>query len=214
VSLALMFPLKKEPAARRSPDRKFKMSTTSPSHSVRALPESGVSDIRVRLRESLLQLILKRSWQRIRVRDICVRAGVARSTFYAHFAHKEDLLLSGYDDLKRVLAAGINQKGTFGFLPGLIRHVAENRHMFQQLVRAGAGHLPTAHFRMFLLELVHEDLFGKGRRNSVEQLRAHYIAGALSDVLLWWAQEEPHISAAKFCRSCLRLSRRLVEESR
>jgi AcrR family transcriptional regulator len=34
----------------------------------------------------------------VTVRDVCERADVGRSTFYLHFADKESLLVSGFDD--------------------------------------------------------------------------------------------------------------------
>ena len=42
--------------------------------------------------EALLALLQKDDWAEISVQMICDRADVARSTFYAHFQTKQDLL--------------------------------------------------------------------------------------------------------------------------
>ena len=55
------------------------------------------------LREALVQLILQRGWEKVSVLEVCERADVGRSTFYTHFADKEELLLSGFDDLRQAL---------------------------------------------------------------------------------------------------------------
>ena len=51
------------------------------------------------LHEALVSLILEKGYADITVQDILDRANVGRSTFYAHFRDKEDLLLSGFDRL-------------------------------------------------------------------------------------------------------------------
>lgn len=44
------------------------------------------------LSDALFELIQEKRWDRIRVQDILDRTGVGRSTFYAHFDSKFDLL--------------------------------------------------------------------------------------------------------------------------
>ena len=43
------------------------------------------------LRDALITLVGESGWDAITVQDICDRAKVGRSTFYMHFADKEDL---------------------------------------------------------------------------------------------------------------------------
>ncbi|MEV0294312.1 TetR/AcrR family transcriptional regulator [Nocardia sp. NPDC050710] len=45
------------------------------------------------LHQALIELMLERGYERISVSDILERADVGRSTFYAHFRDKDDLLL-------------------------------------------------------------------------------------------------------------------------
>jgi AcrR family transcriptional regulator len=171
---------------------------------------------RVRLRQALLELIALRAWQRIRVGEICARAKVARSTFYQHFAHKEELLLSGFDELKNQLSPASLRPGrrrVLAFLPGLVAHAAENRRMFLKLVGCGAGALPASHFRMFVLEMVQEDLFGGKRPSASELLRARYVAGGIAEVLMWWLQDAPTLSAEEICSRCIDMTLR-IEQAR
>ena len=57
------------------------------------------------LREALVALILERGWDRFSIQDICERADVGRSTFYTHFADKEDVVGAGFEDLGRGVRA-------------------------------------------------------------------------------------------------------------
>src|SRR5689334_24059575 len=65
----------------------------------------GRGDRRVRrtrrlLREALLALVAEKGYDRVTVQDVLDRADVGRATFYAHFRDKDDLLVSGFDELR------------------------------------------------------------------------------------------------------------------
>ncbi len=53
------------------------------------------------LREALGALIREKPYDDIVVKEILARADVGRSTFYAHFHDKDELLLSGIQDMLR-----------------------------------------------------------------------------------------------------------------
>lgn len=85
---------------------------SSGNHPGRAAVTEPVEDRRVRrtrriLHEALITLILSKGYERITVQDILDRADVGRSTFYAHYRDKDDLLLSSFtamrEDLRREL---------------------------------------------------------------------------------------------------------------
>jgi len=54
-----------------------------------------------------------------RIRGTCERVRVGRSTFYTHFADKEELLFSGFDDLRRTLRASRGKWTLWGLHPWL-----------------------------------------------------------------------------------------------
>ena len=63
------------------------------------------------LHQALIRLIVERGYDEITVGDIADAADSGRSTFYAHFTDKDDLLRSAGDYLKRVLVAGVTITG-------------------------------------------------------------------------------------------------------
>src|SRR5690242_18297174 len=63
-------------------------------------PDRRIQRTRRLLHEAILELIHERGWDAITVQDVCERADVGRSTFYVHFADKEELLVSGFGQLR------------------------------------------------------------------------------------------------------------------
>ena len=51
------------------------------------------------LKEAFIALVLDRGYDQVSVEDITSRADVARATFYAHYAKKEDLMTAVFSEL-------------------------------------------------------------------------------------------------------------------
>ena len=58
---------------------------------------------RATLRQALHPLILKKGYEAVTIKDICDAANVGRSTFYAHFKSKDDLMRSHLEPLHKLL---------------------------------------------------------------------------------------------------------------
>ena len=71
-------------------------------------------------------LALQRGYEAIRVDDICSQAGVGRSTFYAHYAGKDDLLRRVFDHLRHALTAARSERpaGSPAWVDTLFAHAA------------------------------------------------------------------------------------------
>src|SRR5215467_5251306 len=57
------------------------------------------------LHQALISLMIEKGYEVITVQDIIDRANVGRSTFYAHYVSKQDLLRAGLKHLKDQLIA-------------------------------------------------------------------------------------------------------------
>lgn len=65
------------------------------------------------LYEALLFLMEEKSFEQIKVSDICAKALINRSTFYAHFDDKYTLLASLIKDLKKKLEEELNKNKNY-----------------------------------------------------------------------------------------------------
>lgn len=150
------------------------------------------------VRQALVALIVERGWDGFSVQDLCERADVGRSTFYLHFADKEEVVDGAFADLGRELRAQLASTGSarpLAFSRGLLDHAQEHLQVFRALVGRRASHLVQGKMRQLVTDLVREDvarLLPAGRRR---EAAAAFLAGALFDLLIWSLEAKPPASA-------------------
>lgn len=165
----------------------------------KAPADRRVQKTRMALRDALIELILERGWDETNVQDLCDRANVGRSTFYTHFADKEELLIGGLGDLRKALrqqapaAAGAQP---LAFARGIIEHAHEQRRLFRALLGKRSGHVVQQRFRALLLGLIKEDLAALVPSGPQLDAATHYIAGAFFELLIWWVDSRSPIPTA------------------
>jgi AcrR family transcriptional regulator len=165
------------------------------------------------LHRALLDLIAEKGYDRVTVQDILDRADIGRSTFYAHYRDKEDLLRSGVEDVNVAIAAEIEGEGKTlsGLLQPLLvvfRHVESHRHMWQPLATKGGLDLGLRMLQQYSEELLRDHLsshFPQAAADSTQlEAAVQFTTGALSGLLTWWVAADIRRSAdevhAMFCR--------------
>lgn len=158
------------------------------------------------LHQALIQLIVERDYDEISVMDIAEAANVGRSTFYAHFTDKDDLLRSGTVHFRDMLlkdhATRHKSDGPDGQLLSFSRfmteHLSERKDLYRALKRGRAGPIIMEAFRLYVCELVRADLNSRAAKTARPydtELAVQYIVGAFMSVLSWWmdrgAKEDP-----------------------
>ena len=140
------------------------------------------------LREALIHLTIERGWDAVSVQDVCDRADIGRSTFYTHFADREELLLGGFDDLRKMLRAQRSGAPSekLAFVRGLIEHAHDHSQLFRAIIGKRAGHAIEKRFRQTVTSLVRDDLAEHGFAGRALEMTTPYVAGALVELLTWW----------------------------
>lgn len=159
--------------------------TGQPGASVQKQPD----DRRVRrtqrqLREALVSLILERGWDAVTVRDVTERADVGRSTFYVHYADKEALLVSGFDELHAEMAAlGGDGKTPFAFAEPLMIHAVQNERVFKAVLGRQSGQQVQWRFREVVVAALTRELTVLKAPAAGRATTAHFLAGGFLELL-------------------------------
>ncbi|HWR16851.1 MAG TPA: TetR/AcrR family transcriptional regulator [Terriglobales bacterium] len=149
------------------------------------------------MRDALVALISEKPYDSIVVKEILDRANVGRSTFYMHFRDKDDLLLSGIQQMLGPLPeAGLSrEKGTeriLWFSLPVFEHHYRHAHAWGDRIGPRARAILHEHLRMVLADViagVTKKDFRIARteaRRVPPDLLSHYVAATFVLVLNWW----------------------------
>ena len=150
---------------------------------------------------ALIELMQEKRYDKITVQDIVDRADVGRSTFYAHYQDKEDLLVRDLESLLDLLGRHVQPDEEAGeeLLPGLglFQHVKDNHHLYKALVWGRGTELLFKEGQAHLSGLIEEHLaplLPEDQDPLVPlPLVSSYLAGALLWLLKWWLDNDmPH----------------------
>jgi AcrR family transcriptional regulator len=116
------------------------------------------------LHQALISLIQRKGYEVTTIQDIVDEADVGRSTFYAHYTGKDDLLHRGFEQLRAELAeAGRSpsagpEAGPLAFSATMFDHAWSYKEVYRALVGGRGGALVMDEIRDVLSDLVREEL--------------------------------------------------------
>ena len=159
------------------------------------------------LQGALMSLIREKGFEALTVQEIIDRANVGRATFYAHFDNKEDLLLSGLEDLRaslkerqrQALSGGTGtDEGAFAYSREMFAHAAEHRDVYQSMVGKRSGAVVEQLVHKMLVDLVRDDLKAMASRRDTSspptEAVVQFVAGGLFGLLIWWVDRRMRLS--------------------
>jgi len=162
------------------------------------------------LHRALISLMIEKGYDAITVQHIIDRANVGRSTFYAHYDGKEDLLESGLKNLAKQLQgyqrAALALKGSFrerglAFSLVLFEHAHGHRDTYHAIVGKHSGVVVMNGMRAMLAELLRNELkaysLHEGSSDVPRSAVIQFVVGALMSVLTWWIEEKSKLSPAE-----------------
>jgi AcrR family transcriptional regulator len=144
--------------------------------------------------DALISLLAVKHYDEISINDIIERANVGRSTFYAHYETKDDLLKSGFERVLDMLIQNISfgeadQDLRLDTTP-LFRHAQGHYEIYRTLVWGSGFELLTKDGHEALSAKFQECftrfLSGKPEPAIPLTVLAYALAGTLLILLKWW----------------------------
>ena len=153
------------------------------------------------IQEAFVSLILEKRYDKITVQNIIDRADVSRSTFYAHFQDKEDLLASNFasyaaqwDHLDNTKHTGKKESPHILHSLEFFRHANEAHEFHQAMFEGGGAEVMLETGRQHMMVDVQNhllDLLPKGQDLDIPlPVITNFLAGGLLSVLVWWLKEK------------------------
>jgi AcrR family transcriptional regulator len=162
-------------------------------------PDRRVQRTRKLLQDALMTLILEKGYEAVTIQDIIDRANVGRSTFYAHFLDKQQLLLSGFEQLRVELAqqqhAAVDVSGErrLGFSLAMFEHACSYRPVWRALIGTQGGAVVRKQMQQMLTDLVREELAALAPRAAAQiplEIVVQYTVSAFMGLLMWCADHD------------------------
>ena len=166
---------------------------------LRLAPPKKKMDARVQrtrdaLGDALIALMQEKSFDTITVQDVLDRAQVSRSTFYAHYSDKDDLLMSDAEEFFESISMALSVHGdksdrVFPVMEFFV-HLSDVQPFYKALVKSGKFQenmeLARGHFARGIERRLSE--LPRGKSIPPHQLPAIAFthAGALLSLLMWW----------------------------
>ena len=155
------------------------------------------------LQEALIAVILEKGFEATTVQDVIDRANVGRSTFYAHFQDKEDLLLSGFEHLwaefeKHLTAASANNEGPWGLSLSMFQHAESQRRLYKAMAGKQGGNIALMYIQKYLSAYLAEHLkeqLKKHKKGFPPEILSYHITSSFISLLTWWLDTDSTYSA-------------------
>ncbi|TKA89670.1 TetR/AcrR family transcriptional regulator [Halopseudomonas bauzanensis] len=149
---------------------------------------------RERLIDAMYLLVLEKDYREITIQDVLEKAGVARSTFYAHFRDKEDLLVAGYEWIgtppTKLLEVSGQKQVVLDVSAWLFAATERHRSLTTSFFSNPSQNIILAHLENILIIQVREHyqkqgIYSEGLHGEVA---VRCFVGALLGLWLWWVR--------------------------
>lgn len=142
------------------------------------------------LSDAMLALLAHTEFQNISVHEICGKAQVSRTTFYAHFEDKYHLArYSLYEFIAEAVQHAGEEEDARDKLRSIFVAIDQNKSMFRNILEDDDQELEQTIHAQFV-EGVHLSLEQEQQKGKLHILPAHmlavFLSSGLTSMLTWW----------------------------
>lgn len=146
--------------------------------------------------QTLLDLMKEKTFEEIKVSDICSKAMINRSTFYAHYEDKYELLIDFLSNLKEEFARELNEsckenlsirKYYIRLISLFLDHIDSKRDVYNSIIVNNRSSIMMD----ILLSVVNDDILKRFKENDInlkvptEVISKFYLGGVINIGMEW-----------------------------
>lgn len=150
------------------------------------------------LQQAMIELVVEKGYEAISIQDITDRANVARTTFYLHYADKDELLFGSVRDLieELLFAMGPGSEG----MPTSFEHIAQHAAFYRAILGERGSPAFVSRLSDYVANVVRERMLGQMiAPDETPRLpldfMTHYLVGAYVGIATWWLDNDMPYSA-------------------
>ena len=146
------------------------------------------------------KLLSKKNYNKITVQEIIDEANIGRTTFYAHFETKDDLLKSLCEELfGHIIDSALDCTHAHGLYSDaavpesifchLLQHLQENDNNILELLSCESNDIFLRYFKSCLSDLIRTqfgDFIIQKRSDVPTDFLINHISGSFVEMVLWW----------------------------
>lgn len=163
--------------------------------------------------DALVDLILRKGYENVTIKDIIDEANIGRSTFYAHYENKEQLLFNGQPHFFEKIQRSIEKADGLDF--GLIfDHARDNRYVARALFGINGGQMVKDHMKdLIKYQLQQTENKWEEKQGlsdaAKKELLIEAAASAIVSIISRWIEKEMNIDSSEMAELCETLVDRL-----
>ena len=163
--------------------------------------------------DALVELILEKGYDKVTIKDIIDEADVGRSTFYAHFENKEQLLFSDQPHFFEEIREGIESGDGLNFRL-IFNHVLENRFVAKALLGVNSGQMIKEHIKELISYQLQSSFKRKNKPSSQEErlkqdLFIEAAASAIVGMISCWIENNMPLNSNNMVVLCEEIVERM-----
>lgn len=152
-------------------------------------------------------LLNRKNYNMVTVQDIIDEADIGRSTFYAHFETKDELLRQLCTELfDHIIGTAMDKHDTHGLYTcnnaphsvvlHILQHLQENDHNILTLLSCESSEIFLRYFKSGMEELVRTQMLQETGSEIPRDFLINHIAGSFVEMVQWWLEggcaQTPH----------------------
>ena len=168
------------------------------------------------LQDSLFELLAKKSFDEIKVNDICELAMIHRTTFYSHFSDKYELLEYCISEIEKEITGNLKlysytnlEEFYTNMIMSVLNYIDKNRKFFRSIFKKNED---TGLLKIFTHTCISyiSDMLKKEEENNIVhpvpiEIISEFYAGAVISTVSWWLKTNSKLSKENLCEYIMKL---------